>query len=46
MADWAPRLERFVPPMADPAELAARTAVAREVLGLDPVPAAARKGSA
>ena len=46
MADWAPRLDEFVPPMADPAELAARTAAAREVLGLDPVPAVAREGRA
>lgn len=46
MADWAPRLDEFVPAMADPAELAARTAAAREVLGLDPVPAVAREGRA
>ncbi|MCW2684332.1 MAG: malate/quinone oxidoreductase [Blastococcus sp.] len=51
MADWAPRLLEIAPSAAevarlDPADLAARRAAARRLLGLAPVPPAREKDSA
>jgi malate dehydrogenase (quinone) len=46
MPGWAPRLQAFLPPGADAAALAARTAAARAVLGLDPAPIPTERDSA